>query len=150
MKAFKLVIGVVVVAAIGLVMAPSPALAQAPDGRVDLKRVDPSRPTHDGKASKDFDFARARADADAKANNRQHTDIDGKNKQDADIDVKNKLSQKQIGLGGSSSAEVKNKSTNVNLNSLKTGDVLNFNVNENKQIQSFGLPFHRGTEPKLR
>jgi hypothetical protein len=145
MKTSRLVMGTVLVVAIGLVMAPSPATAQDPnpDGRLsELKRVDPSR--HGGKASNDVDFAAARADAHAKANNRQ----------DADIDVKNKLRQEQsalgLGIGGSSSAEVKNKSTNVNVNTLKTGDVLNFNVNENQQVQSFGLPSHRGIEPKLR
>jgi hypothetical protein len=132
MKTFKLVIRVAVVAAIGLVMAPGEAPAQ----------------NHAGKASTDLDFAKARADADAKANNRQYTDVDGKNKLSSDIDVKNKLSQKQIGLGGS--AEVKNKNTNVNLNSLSTGDVINLNANDNKQIQSFGVPFLRGGAPKVR
>ena len=37
--------------------------------------------------------------------------------------------------------DVKNKSTNINYNSLKTGDTINYNSNENKQIQSFGVPF---------
>jgi hypothetical protein len=134
MKTFKLVTRVAAVAVIGLVMAPGQAPAQ----------------NHAGKASTDFDFAKARADADAKANNRQYTDVDGKNKLHSDIDVKNKLNQKQIGLGGNASADVKNKNANVNVNSLTTGDVINVNTNDNKQIQSFGLPFLRGATPNSR
>ena len=129
MKVPTLLITVFLVAVIGLVMAPSPAMAQSPDGS-SVKRVEPVK---DGRGA--IDFAAARADADAKA------------RQSTDVDVKNKLNQKQsavgIGIGGSSSADVKNKISNVNNNTLKTGDTTNFNINGNKQIQSFGLPLGR-------
>lgn len=136
MKASGISIGILL-AAIGLVMAPSLAAAQQPngDGRADLRRVEPVRPLQGSKGSNELDFAAARADAHAKANARQNTDVD----------VKNKLTQKQaaigIGTGGNSSVDLKNKNTNIN--TLKTGDVVNLNVNDNKQVQSFGFPLQR-------
>jgi hypothetical protein len=39
-------------------------------------------------------------------------------------------------------------SKNTNINTLKTGDVVNLNANENKQIQSFGVPFVRALTPR--
>jgi hypothetical protein len=42
---------------------------------------------------------------------------------------------------GGRTVDVKNKSTKINYNSLKTGDTVNYNANENKQILSFGIPF---------
>ena len=57
--------------------------------------------------------------------------------------MKNKLTQKQAAIGlGVGTVDVKNKSTNINYNSLKTGDTINDNSKENKQIQSFGVPSH--------
>ena len=62
-------------------------------------------------------------------------DADQRNKQDTD--VKNKLHQTTTATGVGT-VDVKNKSTNYN--NLQTGDTVNFNVNTNKQIQSFGIP----------
>jgi hypothetical protein len=145
MKPSRASIGVLFVV-IGLVGAPSLATAQD-SSRPDLKRV------VEPKGGKDFDFAAKRADADAKAKAYQ------------DTDVKNKQGQKQaaVGLGlgvGKVDVGVKNKSANTNnnalsnttnntltntntfnnTNSLTTGDIYNQNVNQNKQIQSFGFP----------
>ena len=134
MKTRTLLIGSVLVAVIGLVMAPGLSLAQSPspDG-VELKRVEPLKQVHSRGGSEDF--AKSRADADAKA--KAHQDVDQKNKQDTD--VKNKLTQ-QTTASGVGTVDVKNKSSNINYNSLKTGDTVNFNANQNKQIQSFGIP----------
>jgi hypothetical protein len=122
----RLVAGALVVAAV-----ITPALAMAQDARFDtVRKID------QGKAASSVDFAAARADAWAKANNRATLDND----------VKNKLGQKQaatgIGIGGKSSAVVKNQNVlkNENVNVLKTGDITNYNANENKQIQTFGFP----------
>jgi hypothetical protein len=126
-------------AAVALLLAASPAPAQQPGGD-ELRRVEPARPLHSAKGTTDVDLAAARADAHAKASGQQKTDVD----------VTNKLNQKQaaigIGTGGSSSVELKNKNTNVN--TLKTGDVVNLNVNDNKQIQTFGVPFVRTLTPR--
>lgn len=118
-----------------LILAVSPVPAQQPKGD-ELRRVEPARPLQATRGTTtDIDFAAARADAGAKASGQQKTDVD----------VNNKLTQKQaaigIGTGGSSTVDLKNKNTNVN--SLKTGDVVNLNVNDNKQVQTFGLPFVR-------
>lgn len=132
MKTSRISMGIAL-AALGLAVAPGLASAQQPNGigsRSETTRVDAVRPLHGSRGSKEIDFAAARADAHAKTQARQNTDVD----------VKNKLDQKQaaigIGTGGRSSVNLKN----TNLNSLSTGDVVNFNVNENKQVQSFTVP----------
>jgi hypothetical protein len=133
MKTSGISIGIAL-AAISLAVAPGLASAQQPNGigHSDLKPVDSVRPLHGSRGSKEIDFAAARADAHAKAHARQSTDVN----------VRNKLDQKQaaigIGTGGKSSVNLKNN--NTNLNSLSTGDVVNFNVNDNKQVQSFTVP----------
>jgi hypothetical protein len=133
MKASAISIGILL-AAIGLFVAPGPVPGQQPNGE-QLRRVEPVRPLHGTKGSNEVDIAASRADAHAKATGRQNTDVD----------VNNKLTQKQaavgIGTGGKSSVDLKNNNTNIN--TLKTGDVVNLNVNDNKQIQTFGLPFVR-------
>jgi hypothetical protein len=122
-----------------LILAPSPAPAQQLTGD-EVRRIEPARPLHATKGTTDIDFAATRADAHAKASGQQKTDVD----------VNNKLTQKQaaigIGTGGSSSVDLKNKNTNIN--TVKTGDVVNLNVNDNKQIQTFGLPFVRTLTPR--
>jgi hypothetical protein len=138
MKTSAISIGILF-AAIGLFVAPNPVPGQQPSGD-ELRRVEPVRPLHGSKGSHEVDVAASRADAHAKANGQQSTDVD----------VKNKLTQKQaaigIGIGGNSSVDLKNKNTNIN--TLKTGDVVNLNANENKQIQSFGVPFVRALTPR--
>lgn len=148
MKAPAFLIGAALAAAIGLMTAPNPALAQDPNPdrtRADGRQVQDGK-VHDSKGGKDIDFAAARADADAKA----------KAYQNNNQDVKNKLNQKQtavgVGIGGGSTVDVKNKNTNtsLNFNSLKTGDVTNYNVNDNKQILNFGVPSRKEIEAKPR
>lgn len=133
MKASGISIGILL-ATVALMTLPTLATAQDLDGAA-LRKVEPARPLHGTKGSNEVDFAAARADAHAKAGSKQNTDLD----------VKNKLTQKQaaigIGTGGNSTVDLKNKNTNVN--TVKTGDVVNLNVNDNKQIQSFGVPFQR-------
>lgn len=150
MKTLVMSTGILIIAAT-LMTGPSPVSAQHSSAeefrRAELLRAVPL------KRSTDIDLAAARADAQAKANGKQSTDVD----------VDNKLSQKQaaigIGHGGNSKVDVKNKSANVNKNALtntntlttgditnvlKTGDIVNSNVNENKQVQSAGVPLLKG------